>query len=478
VDSRGCARDLCLERVEQWHPADTRRCPPLTALTAGPRNSNVSPSDHRRQGANAPSSTCAKPDPSNGATKIITSLPGQRIGRHLQTSSRRANVKLRHEGDAGLVLEPVADLPDSAGHPRVVDVVDDQQHAGRRQPGTETSASPGPNSCPRTCPRPRSVTWPAWTRPSRNSRRSRTSCRTPGRYQALGAKISQGRAALTARPGTGKTLLARAVAGEAGVPFLLDLRFGLRGDVSSVSVPPRVREPVRAGQAELAVHHLSWTRSTRSAASVAPASAAGTTSASRPSTKLLVEMDGFDARGGIILIAGRPNRPDILDPALLRPGRFGPADPGVPPPDMAAGPSGDPGRALQGQAAGRPTADLDGLAKRHGRHVRRRPGQRDQRGPRLADRPARAGQRDQTAPSLEESVDRVIGGPGAQEPDHLREGEEDHRLPRGRAMALAAWAMPDLEPVYKLTILPRGTDRWPRPCRPRGRQGTDDPARR
>ena len=92
--------------------------------------------------------------------------------------------------------------------------------------------------------------------------------------------------------------------------------------------------------------------------------------------QLLVEMDGFDASGGIILIAAT-NRPDILDPALLRPGRFDRQIP-VGAPDLA-------GRRaiLAVHSKGKPFApdvDFDGPGQAHRRHVRRRPGQRDQRG--------------------------------------------------------------------------------------------------
>ena len=104
----------------------------------------------------------------------------------------------------------------------------------------------------------------------------------PKKFQALGARIPKG-VLLYGPPGTGKTLLARAVAGEAGVPF-----FSISGSdfvemFVGVGASPRAR-PLRAGQAELALHHLHGRDRRRRAAIAAPAWAAATTSASRRST--------------------------------------------------------------------------------------------------------------------------------------------------------------------------------------------------
>jgi cell division protease FtsH len=164
--------------------------------------------------------------------------------------------------------------------------------------------------------------------------------------------------------------------------------------------------------------------------------------------QLLVEMDGFDARGGIILIAAT-NRPDILDPALLRPGRFDRQIP-VAAPDIRGR------RAIlevhsKGKPLG-PDVDLDGLAKRTVGFS----------GADLANvineaalLTAREDGRVITGAALEEAVDRVIGGP-RRKSRIISEQEKKITAYHEGGHALAAWAMPDIDPVYKLTILPRG----------------------
>jgi cell division protease FtsH len=179
----------------------------------------------------------------------------------------------------------------------------------------------------------------------------------PGRYQALGAKIPKG-VLLYGPPGTGKTLLARAVAGEAGVPF-----YSISGsDFVEMFVgvgASRVRDLFEQAKANspciIFVDEIDAVGRQRGAGL-----GGGHDEREQTLNQLLVEMDGFDARGGIILIAAT-NRPDILDPALLRPGRFDRQIP-VGAPDLA-------GRRaiLKVHARGKPLdpdADLDSLAKR------------------------------------------------------------------------------------------------------------------
>ncbi|HEV7451439.1 MAG TPA: ATP-dependent metallopeptidase FtsH/Yme1/Tma family protein, partial [Pseudonocardiaceae bacterium] len=140
----------------------------------------------------------------------------------------------------------------------------------------------------------------------------------PGRYQALGAKIPKG-VLLYGPPGTGKTLLARAVAGEAGVPF-----YSISGSdfvemfvgVGASRVRDLFEQAKQNSPCIVFVDEIDAVGRQRGAGL-----GGGHDEREQTLNQLLVEMDGFDARGGIILIAAT-NRPDILDPALLRPGRF------------------------------------------------------------------------------------------------------------------------------------------------------------
>src|SRR5690348_12798164 len=141
---------------------------------------------------------------------------------------------------------------------------------------------------------------------------------TPAKFQAIGAKIPKG-VLLYGPPGTGKTLLARAVAGEAGVPF-----YSISGsDFVEMFVgvgASRVRDLFEQAKANapaiVFVDEIDAVGRHRGAGL-----GGGHDEREQTLNQLLVEMDGFDVKGGIILIAAT-NRPDILDPALLRPGRF------------------------------------------------------------------------------------------------------------------------------------------------------------
>ncbi|GAA1753908.1 ATP-dependent zinc metalloprotease FtsH [Luedemannella helvata] len=267
----------------------------------------------------------------------------------------------------------------------------------------------------------------------------------PAKYQALGAKIPKG-VLLYGQPGTGKTLLARAVAGEAGVPF-----YSISGsDFVEMFVgvgASRVRDLFEQAKANapaiVFVDEIDAVGRHRGAGL-----GGGHDEREQTLNQLLVEMDGFDTKGGVVLIAAT-NRPDILDPALLRPGRFD-RQIAVDNPDME-------GRKaiLRVHAKGKPFSpdvDLDSVA-------RRTPGFT---GADLANvineaalLTARHDKRAITNEFLEESIDRVIAGPERRTramSDHEKKITAYHE----GGHALVAWAMPQLAPVHKVTILPRG----------------------
>ncbi|BBX13218.1 MULTISPECIES: ATP-dependent zinc metalloprotease FtsH [Mycobacteriaceae] len=267
----------------------------------------------------------------------------------------------------------------------------------------------------------------------------------PGRYQALGAKIPKG-VLLYGPPGTGKTLLARAVAGEAGVPF-----FTISGSdfvemfvgVGASRVRDLFEQAKQNSPCIVFVDEIDAVGRQRGAGM-----GGGHDEREQTLNQLLVEMDGFGERAGVILIAAT-NRPDILDPALLRPGRFDRQIP-VTNPDIA-------GRraVLRVHSAGKPIgpdADLDGLAKRTV----------GMSGADLANvineaalLTARENGTVITGAALEEAVDRVIGGP-RRKSRIISEHEKKITAYHEGGHTLAAWAMPDIDPVYKVTILARG----------------------
>ncbi|MGB3627332.1 MAG: ATP-dependent metallopeptidase FtsH/Yme1/Tma family protein, partial [Henriciella sp.] len=142
--------------------------------------------------------------------------------------------------------------------------------------------------------------------------------RDPARFQRLGGKIPKG-ALLVGPPGTGKTLLARAVAGEAGVPF-----FTISGSdfvemfvgVGASRVRDMFEQAKRNAPCIIFIDEIDAVGRSRGAGL-----GGGNDEREQTLNQLLVEMDGFEANDGIIIVAAT-NRPDVLDPALLRPGRF------------------------------------------------------------------------------------------------------------------------------------------------------------
>ena len=267
----------------------------------------------------------------------------------------------------------------------------------------------------------------------------------PGKYALLGAKIPKG-VLLYGPPGTGKTLLARAVAGEAKVPF-----YSISGsDFVEMFVgvgAARVRDLFTQAKANapaiIFVDEIDAVGRQRGAGM-----GGGHDEREQTLNQLLVEMDGFEANGQVILIAAT-NRPDVLDPALLRPGRFDRQIP-VERPDLK-------GREdiLRVHAKDKPIAkEIELIA-----YARRTPGFT---GADLANvlneaalLTAREGLKTITKPQLDEAIDRVMAGP--QRKSRLM-SEEERRVTayHEAGHALVAHALPHTDPVHKITIMPRG----------------------
>ncbi len=268
---------------------------------------------------------------------------------------------------------------------------------------------------------------------------------TPAKFQAIGAKIPKG-VLLYGPPGTGKTLLARAVAGEAGVPF-----YSISGsDFVEMFVgvgASRVRDLFEQAKANapsiIFIDEIDAVGRHRGAGM-----GGGHDEREQTLNQMLVEMDGFDVKGGVIMIAAT-NRPDILDPALLRPGRFD-RQIAVDRPDMQ-------GRKqiLDVHSKGKPFAegvDLQVIA-------RRTPGFT---GADLANvvneaalLTARTGGKQITLAMLEESIDRVMAGP-LRKTRLMNDREKKVTAYHEAGHALVAHALPNTDPVHKITILPRG----------------------
>ena len=267
----------------------------------------------------------------------------------------------------------------------------------------------------------------------------------PARFQAVGAKIPKG-VLLYGPPGTGKTLLARAVAGEAGVPF-----YSISGSdfvemfvgVGASRVRDLFAQAKENSPAIIFIDEIDAVGRHRGAGM-----GGGHDEREQTLNQMLVEMDGFDATGGVIMIAAT-NRPDILDPALLRPGRFD-RQIAVERPDLNGREA-----VLEVHAKGKPMAegvDLRSVAKRT-------PGFT---GADLANvlneaalLTARTNQTHITDESLDEAIDRVIAGP--QKRTRVMDDQEKKITAYHEAgHALVAAALPGNDPVHKITIMPRG----------------------
>ena len=267
----------------------------------------------------------------------------------------------------------------------------------------------------------------------------------PAKFQAIGAKIPKG-VLLYGPPGTGKTLLARAVAGEAGVPF-----YSISGSdfvemfvgVGASRVRDLFDQAKQNAPAIVFVDEIDAVGRHRGAGL-----GGGHDEREQTLNQMLVELDGFDTKGGVIVIAAT-NRPDILDPALLRPGRFD-RQIVVAQPDLA-------GRKgiLKVHARGKPIApdaDLDIIA-------RRTPGFT---GADLANvineaalLTARTNGKQIHMQALEDAIDRVMTGP-ERKSVLLSEKERKMIAYHEGGHALVGHAMANADPVHKVTIIPRG----------------------
>jgi cell division protease FtsH len=267
----------------------------------------------------------------------------------------------------------------------------------------------------------------------------------PAKFQAMGAKIPKG-ALLFGPPGTGKTLLARAVAGEAGVPF-----FSISGsDFVEMFVgvgASRVRDLFEQAKANapsiIFIDEIDAVGRHRGAGM-----GGGHDEREQTLNQLLVEMDGFDQRQAIILIAAT-NRPDILDPALLRPGRFD-RQITVDRPDLV-------GREaiLKIHAKGKPLADDIDLRVL----ARTTPGFTGADLANLVNEAAllaaRFGKKEISQAELSEAIDRVIAGP-ERKSKLMSERERSITAYHEAGHAIVGHALPNGDPIHKITIIPRG----------------------
>jgi cell division protease FtsH len=267
----------------------------------------------------------------------------------------------------------------------------------------------------------------------------------PSKYALLGAKIPKG-VLLYGPPGTGKTLLARAVAGEAKVPF-----YSISGsDFVEMFVgvgAARVRDLFNQAKANapaiVFVDEIDAVGRQRGAGM-----GGGHDEREQTLNQLLVEMDGFESAGQVILIAAT-NRPDVLDPALLRPGRFD-RQIAVDRPDLK-------GREeiLKVHAKTKPLSDEVELLN----YARRTPGFTGADLANVLNEAALLAAREEKKVisnlQIDEAIDRVMAGP--QRKSRIMSDDERRVTAYHEAgHALVAHALPHTDPVHKVTIMPRG----------------------
>ncbi len=267
----------------------------------------------------------------------------------------------------------------------------------------------------------------------------------PQKFRAMGAKIPKG-VLLYGPPGTGKTLLARAVAGEADVPF-----YSISGSdfvemfvgVGASRVRDLFDQAKQNAPSIVFIDEIDAVGRHRGAGL-----GGGHDEREQTLNQLLVELDGFDVKSGVIVIAST-NRPDILDPALLRPGRFD-RQVVVDRPDLK-------GREeiLRVHAKGKPLADGIEL----GVLARQTPGFTGADLANLINEAAiLAARTDKDVISmkeLEEATERVIAGP-ERKSRVMSEAERKITAYHEGGHALVGFALPNADPIHKVTIIPRG----------------------
>lgn len=267
----------------------------------------------------------------------------------------------------------------------------------------------------------------------------------PGKFTALGGRIPTG-VLLVGSPGTGKTLLAKAIAGEADVPF-----FSISGsDFVEMFVgvgASRVRDMFAQGKKNapciIFIDEIDAVGRHRGAGL-----GGGHDEREQTLNQLLVEMDGFETNDGVIIVAAT-NRPDVLDPALLRPGRFD-RQVVVPVPDV-----GGRRKILEIYAQKTkmsPKVDLDVLA-------RGTPGFSGADLENLVNEAAlmaaRAGAKEIDLELLEKAKDKIMMG-AERRSMIIKESEKKVTAYHEAGHALVAWMLPETDPVHKVTIIPRG----------------------
>jgi len=267
----------------------------------------------------------------------------------------------------------------------------------------------------------------------------------PAKFQAMGAKIPRG-VLLFGPPGTGKTLLARAVAGEAGVPF-----YSISGSdfvemfvgVGAARVRDLFEQAKQNAPAIVFIDEIDAVGRHRGAGL-----GGGHDEREQTLNQLLVEMDGFDQRTAVILMAAT-NRPDILDPALLRPGRFD-RHVTIDRPDLE-------GRKaiLKVHARGKPfdeTVQLDIVAKRTPGFTGADLANVINEAALLA---ARWGKKAISMKEVEEAIDRVMAGP-ERKSRVMSDREKRVIAYHEGGHALVAHILPNTDPVHKISVIARG----------------------